>query len=325
MLALGTRQLGRTDVRVSELGFGGAQIGNVHVAVADDTALAAVQASWDVGVRYFDTAPHYGLGLSERRLAAVLSRWPRQGFAVSTKVGRLLVPNPHPCGSDLSAGGFAVADELTRRFDFSADGVRRSLEGSLQRLGLERADIVYVHDPDEHLDEAITQALPALCRLREQGLVGAVGAGMNNWQPLLRIVEQADVDAVMLAGRWSLLERSGQPLLDECHRRGVSVVAAAPFNSGLLARPWPEDGSFWFHGPAPLDVVARAKALARACQAHGLTLPEAAIRFPLRHPAVACVVVGISTPEEAGQCAELMRTEVPEEAWVALDKLVARF
>lgn len=316
---MNTRKLGSTDVEVTELGFGAAQIGNLYAPVDDETAAAAVDAAWQEGVRYFDTAPHYGLGLSERRLGAALGRRPRDEFVVSTKVGRLLVENPAPTGSDLDVAGFAVPDDLTRQLDYSGDGVRRSLEASLTRLGLDRVDIVYVHDPDAHLDQAIRESIPALCQLRDEGVVGAVGAGMNYWQPLLRIVQEADADVVMLAGRWTLLDRSGEPLLEECERRNVSVVAAAPFNSGILARPWPADGAMWNYEPAPEDVLAKARALAAACQEHGNTLPQAAVCFPLRHPAVASVVAGMRTAAQARTSAAYLGAGISEDAWAALE------
>ncbi len=187
------RQIGRTSVEVTELGFGAAQIGNLYVEVDDDTAGAAVDAAWAAGVRYFDTAPHYGLGLSEARLGAALAGRPRADFVVSTKVGRLLVPKPSPNGFDLAEAGFAVPDLLARVYDYSRDGVRRSLEASLARLGMDRVDIVYVHDPDDYLDVAISEAIPALAELRDSGVIGAVGAGMNFWQPLLRLVTEGDL------------------------------------------------------------------------------------------------------------------------------------
>ncbi|MGH3716170.1 MAG: aldo/keto reductase, partial [Micromonosporaceae bacterium] len=251
MTTLARRPVGRTGLSVSTLGFGGASIGNLYRAVDDQTAAATVAAAWDAGIRYFDTAPHYGLGLSERRLGAALAAYPRSSYVVSTKVGRLLVPNPAPTGDDM-ANLFAVPDELTRVRDYSADGVRRSLEASLARLGLDRIDIVLVHDPDDHVDQTVAEAIPALVRLREEGVVGAVGVGMNQWQAPCRIVEKCDVDAVMVAGRWTLLDRTAQPLLDLCAVRGVSVLAAAPFNSGLLARPEPSGaGHFDYAAPAP--------------------------------------------------------------------------
>ena len=236
---------------VTELGFGGASLGNLYRETPDAEARLAVEAAWDGGVRYYDTAPHYGLGLSERRLGGALSGQPRDAYILSTKVGRLLEPNAAPAGSDLASGGFAVPDDLVRRFDFSRDGVLRSLESSLHRLGVSRVDIVYVHDPDEYVHQAITEAVPALAELRDQGVIGAVGAGMNQRQALLRMIRETDLDVVMLACRWTLLHLSGAPLLAECAERGVAVIAAAPYNSGLLARDWPGN-RYAFRLRAPL-------------------------------------------------------------------------
>ena len=317
------RQIGRTSVDVGDLGFGAAQIGNLYTELDDETAMQTVEAAWAAGLRYFDTAPHYGLGLSESRLGAGLAGRPRHEFVVSTKAGRLLVPNPSPVGSDLAGGGFAVRDMLTRSYDYSRDGVRRSLEASLERMKLDRVDIVYVHDPDDYMDLAIKEAIPALAELRDAGVIGAVGAGMNFWPPLLRIVKEADVDAVMLAGRWTVMDRSGAPLLAECEKRNVSVIAAAPFNSGLLARPWPPDGAYFNYLEATPELLARARALATVCQDHGTTLPEVAMQFPLRHPAVANVVAGMRTPAQVRSSTSFMRAEIPESVWPALDEVAA--
>ena len=311
--------IGTTAATVTALGFGGASAGNLYQETTGEEATAAVDCAWAGGIRYFDTAPHYGLGLSERRLGAALRHRPREVFVISTKVGRMLEPNPRPGGSDLAAGGFAVPDTLRRRFDFSAAAVRRSLEGSLGRLGLDRVDLVYVHDPDDHLDEAIAGAIPELIRMREEGLVSAVGVGMNHWQAPLRMVRETGIDLVMLAGRWTLLDRSGQPLVDECAARGVAVVAAAPFNSGLLARAWPGDGGYFDYGPAAPPVLARARALARICQRHGVSLPDAAIQFPLRHPAVVSVVSGMRSGEQVASTLARFATVVPDDAWTELD------
>ncbi|MFD9332227.1 aldo/keto reductase [Streptomyces sp. NPDC060065] len=309
------RRLGRTKVRVSPLGFGAAPIGNLYTPLDEHQALATVDAAWDAGVRYYDTAPHYGLGLSERRLGAALAHRPRAEFTISTKVGRLLEPHPAPTGSDLAAGGFAVPDTLVRRPDYSRDGVLRSLEGSLTRLDLDRVDIVYVHDPDDHLDAAVTEALPALAALRDQGVIGAIGVGMNAVAPLLRVVAEADVDAVMVAGRWTLVDRTARPLLDACGERGVSVVAAAPFNSGLLSRPRPPDDAFFDYGPAPEAILLRARRLAEVCALHGTSLPHAAVRFPLRDPVVAGVVAGFRSPAEVTSAARWVADDLPEAAW----------
>jgi D-threo-aldose 1-dehydrogenase len=306
-----SHRLGRTAVEVTELGFGAAPIANLFTAIDDDAARAAVDTAWECGIRYFDTAPHYGLGLSERRLGAALADRQRGDFAISTKVGRLLVPNRSPTGSDLESGGFAVTDDLTRVRDYSRDGVRRSLDASLERLGLDRIDIVYVHDPERHLKETLAEAFPALIELREQGVIGAIGAGMNLVEPLLRIVAEVDVDVVMVAGRWTLLDRTAAPLLAACAARGVSVVAAAPFNSGLLANPWPADGAFFDYEPAPPDVLQRARALATRCQEAGVSLPQVALKFPVQDDVVASVVAGMKTSAQVASCAAWLAADLP--------------
>jgi len=311
--------LGRTDVRVTRLGLGCAPLGNLYRPMPDDIARATVDAAWDGDIRYFDTAPHYGLGLSERRLGAALSGRPRGEFVVSTKVGRLLEPNDAPTGSDLDEG-FAVPDALVRRFDFTADGVRRSLEQSLQRLGLDRVDVLYVHDPDDFVDTAIGQALPALVRLRDEGVVGAVGVGMNAVAPLRRFVAESDVDVVMVAGRWTLLDRTAGPLLDDAAAHGVSVVSAAPFNSGLLARPDPPAGATFDYRPAPPELLAAARRLAEIAAGVGVTLPQAALQFGLQHPAVAAIVVGAAGPDEIRANAARFADRVPAAAWAALSE-----
>jgi D-threo-aldose 1-dehydrogenase len=303
---------------VTELGFGGASLGNLYIKTSDDEARLAVDTAWDGGVRYFDTAPHYGLGLSELRLGAALAGRPRDAYVLSTKVGRLLEPNPAPRGTDLPAGGFAVPDDLVRRFDFSRDGVLRSLDASLARLGVSRVDIVYVHDPDEHVEQAITGALPALAELRDQGVIGAVGIGMNQWQAPLRMVRETDLDVIMLAGRWTLLDRSGAPLLAACAERGVDVVVAAPFNSGLLAEDEPSLAAHFNYGRPSWEILVQARTLARICRQHGTRLPAAALQFPLRHPAVASVVAGLRTAGEVNAAVRLLSEPVPEAAWTEL-------
>jgi D-threo-aldose 1-dehydrogenase len=306
-------------VPVSELGFGGAVVGNLYTEISDEAAAGAIEAAWAGGVRYFDTAPHYGLGLSERRLGAALSKHPRDEFAVSTKVGRLLEPNPAPTGSDMAAGNFAVPDTLIRRFDFSRDGVRRSLDASLQRLGLDRVDIVFVHDPDDHVDQAVADAIPALVELRDQGVIGAVGVGMNQWQAPLRMIRETDLDVVMLAGRWTLLDRTGAELVAECADRHVAVVDAAPFNSGLLATDHPSTGATFNYAPAAAEVLARADELAGICARAGVHLPAAAVQFPLRLPQVASVVCGVRTAAEAQAAVDRYTETVPDAVWEAID------
>ncbi len=312
--SLPTRSIARRNLAVSVLGFGGASIGSLYRSTSDEEATAAVEQAWAGGIRYFDTAPHYGLGLSERRLGEALRGKDRERYVLSTKVGRLLVPNPTPTGSDLAAGGFAVPDDLMRQYNYSRDGVLRSLEGSLKRLGVDRIDVVYIHDPENHMDDAISLAAPTLCELRDEGVIGAIGAGMNYVAPLRRFVAETDVDVLMVAGRWTLLDRAAAPLLAECADRNVAVVAAAPFNSGLLSRPWPAGGKFDY-ADAPAETVAQAQRLATLCTQGGVELPAAAIQFPLRHPAVVSVVSGMRSPAQVTDALSRFSAVIPDTVW----------
>ena len=308
-------RLGRTDIVVTELGFGGSTIGNLYREVDDETAQLAIAAAWTGGIRYFDTAPHYGLGLSERRLGEALHTLPRDAYVISTKVGRLLVPNAKPTGSDLDIGGFAVDDSLTRRYDYTRDGVIRSLEESLERLDTDRVDIVYIHDPENHMDAALRQAVPALIELRDQGVIGAIGVGMNYVDPLSRFVTETDVDVVMIAGRWTLVDRSAEGLLDACLVQGVAAVAAAPFNSGLLSRERPTADEHFDYGPASERMLTAAHKCADACAKHGTTLPHAALQFPLRHPAVCTVVAGMRSEEHVDSNLRWATEEIDPSLW----------
>jgi len=286
--------------------------------VGDDEAEATVAAAWEAGIRSFDTAPHYGLGLSERRLGAALRGRPREQFTLSTKVGRLLEPVPGGSGDDL-ANGFAVPATQRRVWDFSADGVRRSLEASLTRLGLDRVDTVYLHDPDDHAEQAFGQAYPALEQLRAEGVVGAIGVGMNQTAMLARFVRETDVDVVLLAGRYTLLDQQGLvELLPEAARRGVSVVAGGVFNSGLLADPRP-DATFDY-AAAPPELLERALRIAAVCGQHGLPVRAAAARFPLGHPAVAAVLLGLRSPYEVRDAVEQYHRRIPDALWDDLRK-----
>jgi D-threo-aldose 1-dehydrogenase len=311
-------KVGRTSVDVTRLGFGGAPIGNLYSEVSDVEARGAVDAAWDAGIRYFDTAPHYGLGLSERRLGAALADRPRDEYVLSTKVGRLLAP-ADGVGDDIEAGGFAVPATHRRVWDFTADGIKRSLESSLDRLGVDRVEIVYLHDPDDHWEQAASEGFPALAELRAQGVVGAIGVGMNQWEMPARFVRETDVDVVMLAGRYTLLEQHALPeFLPLCQERGVSVVAAGAFNSGLLARPEVPQDAKYDYAAAPPELVNRASRIAEVCERYGVTLPQVAIQFPLGHPAVSCVVIGSRTAEQMRANAEHFEVAVPPSLWEEL-------
>jgi D-threo-aldose 1-dehydrogenase len=308
-----TKPLGRSGVCVTALGFGAASIGNLYREVGDEQAAHAVKAAWQAGMRYFDTAPHYGLGLSERRLGLGLADYPRDEYVISTKVGRILVDNPRGDGSDLD-NGFAVPATLKRVWDFSADGVRRSLEDSLRRLAHDRVDIALLHDPDESPQplDALKFAYPALDELRREGAVGAIGVGSKDPAMLARFATETDVDVLMIAGRYTLLE---QPALDDvlpaCEQRGISVINVGVFNSGLLAAAWPDASRPYEYGAAPAEMVKRAQEIAVRCNKHGVNLPQAALAFAGAHPAVASVVVGAGKPEHIQRSAEWFAAPAP--------------
>ncbi|QFQ95251.1 aldo/keto reductase [Streptomyces phaeolivaceus] len=311
--------LGRTAVRVTELAYGAAGIGNLFRPVPDEEAAAAIDAAWDAGIRTFDTAPHYGLGLSERRLGAALRDRPRDTYTVSTKVGRLLVPHDDADGqggetADDLADGFAVPATHRRVWDFSADGVRRSLEASLDRLGLDRVDIVLLHDPDDHAEQALDEAYPALERLRGEGVVGAIGVGMNQCPVPTRFLRETDIDVVLLAGRYTLLEQEGlAELLPEAEARGRSVLIGGVFNSGLLTDPRP--GATYDYAPAPGPVLDRALRLKAVTERHGVPLRGAALAFPFAHPAVASVLTGARSAEEVRDAVDLLGRPLPAALW----------
>lgn len=309
-------RLGNSAVEVTELSFGAAAIGNLFSAVEPAQAAAAVDAAWDEGIRYFDTAPHYGLGLSERRLGEALRARPRDSYALSTKVGRVLDPLPDggPAASGGLSEGFAVRATHRRRWDFSAAGIRRSIEDSLERLGLDRIDIAYLHDPDDHAEAAFHEAYPELEKLRAEGVLGAIGAGMNQTAMLTRFVRDTDVDVVLCAGRHTLLDQSAlTELLPAAAARGRSVVVGGVFNSGLLADPRP--GATYDYAAASLNLLDRALRLKAVTEGHGVPLRAAALHYPLTHPAVAGVLVGTRSPDEVRDAAALLRKPVPDDLW----------
>lgn len=291
--------------------FGGAQIGGLYAAVDEATSTAALSAAWAAGVRRFDTAPHYGAGLSEERLGAFLRQFPRDSYVLSTKVGRLLVDTDDDTEG---AYDFYGAGRRHRVWDFSAAGVRRSLAESLERMGLDRVDVALIHDPDEMMDQAVGEAFPALAEMRSEGTVRSVGAGMNAVAPLLRFVRETDVDTLMPAGRYTLLDRSAAvELLPACLDRGVRVIAAGVFNSGLLADPKP--GATYDYVEASPALLARAQAIQRVCADHGVPLRAAAVQFPLRHPAVSTVAVGTGTAAHLHDTVTSFGYDVPEGLW----------
>ncbi|MCK6065431.1 MULTISPECIES: aldo/keto reductase [Microbacterium] len=309
-----------TERVVPTLGYGAANVGNLFRQLSDDEAWAVLDAAWESGVRYYDTAPHYGLGLSERRLGAFLQTKPREEFFVSTKAGRLLRPNPAFDGGLDTDHDFFVPNDLRREWDFSEAGIRASLAESHERLGLDRIDLVYLHDPERHdLDLAVASAFPALERLRSEGAVDAIGIGSMTSHALARAVRAADLDMIMVAGRYTLLEQpAAEEVLPACRARGAGVVAASVFNSGLLAQAEPTRDGRYEYGGVPDEVWDRLQRIVAVCRAHDVPLPAAAIQFPLRDAAVRSVVLGSSRPAQVRQNAQLAALAIPEDFWAEL-------
>ena len=305
----------RRGLELTQLGLGAAQLGNLYRVTSPEEAQETIDGAWDAGIRYFDTAPHYGVGLSERRMGEQLRQRPRDEYVISTKVGRILVPSPETAG-ETDGEGFEVPADPRRVWDFSRDGILRSVEDSLRRTGLDRFDILYLHDPDDHFEQASTEGIGALIELREQGVVTAVGAGMNHAGPLAELIRRADVDVVMCAGRFTLLDDEAlADLLPLATERGVDVVAAAVYNSGLLSRPRPAADAMFDYQPAPAELLERANRIADLCEAHGVTLPAAAIAYVLRHPAVVSVVLGARGRAQVAENAARAQTPVPDALW----------
>jgi len=311
--------LGNTKLAVTRLGLGAAPLGGLWQAVGDAEALSVVRRAYEHGLRLFDTAPIYGAGLSERRVGRVLQQMPRQTFVLSTKVGRLLRPSAPPDMSQYFEGEpvWKETPDVRAVFDFSAEGVLRSLEESCERLGLCSVDIVLIHDPDEHASEALTTAFPALAALRQEGRIGAVGVGMNRADILIRFAREADFDCFLLAGRYTLLDQVAlQELLPLCAEKGIAIIAGGVFNSGILANPLP--GATFDYVPASPEVIARAQRLAAVCQRFEVPLKAAAIQFPLGHPAVTSVVVGARSLAELDENVQMFRHPIPDELWQEL-------
>jgi len=298
--AAAPRRLGSSRVEVSALSLGCAAFGNLYTEVSDEASTQTLRTALDLGVRYADVAPFYGFGLAEQRVGAALAGVPRADFVLSTKVGRLLRPGAGPA--------------LDAVFDFTADGIRRSVEESLTRLGLDRVDILYIHDPDEHLEQAITEAYPAAHQLRAEGVVGAIGAGMNFSAPLTRFVRETDIDAVLCAGRYTLLDQSAlSDLLPAAVQRNVSIVIGGVYNSGVLADPRP--GARYDYEHAPDAIVARAQRLAAVCRGYGVPLKAAAVQFPFGHPAIATVLTGARSAAEITENVAMFEHPIPTALW----------
>ncbi len=302
------------------LGMGGAPLANLGTAIPDEVATGAVRAAWELGVRHFDTAPHYGAGLSEHRIGAVLRHYPRADYTLSTKVGRMLEPVAEVPEFDQN---FQHGLSFRRRLDYSYDGTRRSLEDSLQRLGLPSVDIVYIHDCGEdwlgpswreQFDVAMAGAARALTELREQGVIRGWGLGVNVVEPCILALERSDPDFFLVAGRYTLLDHTAlKELLPRCAERGARVVIGGPYNSGILAG----GGTFDYEAAAP-EIVARARALGAVCARHGVDLKAAALQFVVAHPVVAAVIPGPRNAEELSENVAAMSQKIPAEMWAEM-------
>ena len=315
-----TRTIGATDIEVTSLGFGGAPLGAVGDRISAETAAAIIHRARQGGIRYFDTAPLYGHGLSEKRVGATLGTLPRDDFVLSTKVGRLLVP----ATEGERYAGMRDAEPVAIRYDYSYDAVRRSLESSLERLGLDRVDILLCHDIDvwthgdgqpEIFEAARDGALPAMRELREQGVVRAIGLGVNEWQVCSRVLDEMDVDCFLLAGRFTLLEQEPlETFLPKCIERNVSIIIGGPYNSGILATDDRRRATYDYK-PAPEHLWQKAQTIRRLCESHGVDPRAAALQYPLRHPAVAAVIPGVWAIEEVETNLDLIAAEIPDALW----------
>ena len=306
------KQIGTTEVHITRLGFGGAPLGTLSGAGGGQNAVDTLRSGYEAGIRFFDTAPLYGQGKSERFYGAALSEYDRDSFTLSSKVGRVL----DPTGS--SADVYAETPPFDVVFDFSRDGVLRSIEESLERLGLERLDVALIHDPDDHWEQAISEAYPALAELRSQGVVRAIGSGMNQWEMPARFAQEGDFDCFLLAGRYTLLDHSGlDTLLPLCEDREISIILGGPYNSGVLASDLGPDTTY-FYQRTPPEILETAKQIKAVCDRHQTPLKAAALQFGLAHPAVAATIPGPRSPDEVAENIAMAGFDIPDDLWAEL-------
>ena len=309
-------KIGNTDIWVTRLGLGTTSIGNLLKEVTEEDAQAVLETAFESGIRYIDTAPLYGCGLSERRVGNALKNKNRDDYVISTKVGRLIRPGRRT-GSEVYDGDkpFYLANlDMCARFDFSYDGIMQSHQESLERLGIDTVDILHIHDPDDHFDAAVKGAYRALDDLRSEGTIRAVSAGMNQWEMLSKLMDHGDFDCFLLAGRYSLLDQTAlTEFLPKCVEQGVSIILGGVFNSGLLADPRP--GITFNYLEAPRHIIDQATRISRVCEAHGVPLKAAALQFPLAHPAISCVLTGVSSVSELVENERLFCHPIPEALW----------
>jgi D-threo-aldose 1-dehydrogenase len=324
---LTTREIGRTGLRVSQLGLGGAPLGDFSSRLVEDEALATVEAACKIGLKLFDTSPLYGHGLSEHRFGHVLRRKERDSFVLSTKVGRWLRPRPP---DEIDRGWFVGGLNFEPVVDYSYDATMRSLEQSFQRLGLNTIDILHIHDVDvwthglegyeRHYRIAVDGAYRALEELRRAGVIRAIGLGVNQIEPCLRFARDCDIDCFLLAGRYTLLEHAAlDELLPLCEQRNISILLGGPFNSGILATG-AVAGATYNYKLAPPEVTERVSRIDAVCRRHRVPIAAAALQFPLGHPRVASMIPGAISPEQVERNASLMRTAIPKDLWAELKR-----
>jgi D-threo-aldose 1-dehydrogenase len=306
----------RTGLEISRMALGTAAFGGLYASVTDEQCQETLSAAIDEDINYLDTAPHYGKGRSEMRIAQALKSIDRSSLVISTKVGRLLVPS----STDEDTFFLDADNSVERQFDFSASGVRKSFEDSLMRLGTDYIDILFIHDPDAHADDAVLKAYPELEKMRSEGLIKAIGIGMNQCEIPSRFICETDIDMVLIAGRYSLLDQSAEnELLPLALERGVDVIAAGVFNSGILANP--VKGATYDYMPASEELIARAQHIREILDGHQISLAGAAMHFPLQHPAVKAVLVGCRTAGEVAKNVEEFDKAIPNKVWEDLVSL----
>ena len=320
-MALDHKSLGRSGLKLSVLGFGGTGLGNMYVPMTEANSMQALTAAYAAGVRYFDTAPLYGHGLSELRTGAGLRSFDDSEVILSSKVGWRLKP---AFGAPTQAGLFRDITAFQRYNDYTYDGAMRSFEDSLNRLGRDRIDIVMIHDVDrrnqgarfeEVFSQAMAGAYRAILSLREQGTISAIGCGLNDWEACQAFAEAGDFDCFLLAGRYTLLEQASlQTFLPLCEKRGIGIVLGGPYNSGILASG-AVPGAWFNYEPATAGVLEKVRAIEKICTAHRVPLKAAALQFPLHHPCVASVIPGISKPGELDENLHMLKTPIPDALW----------
>jgi D-threo-aldose 1-dehydrogenase len=314
--------VGQTKVTVTRLGLGGAALGNMYEAVSDEQANSTIQKALQLGIRHVDTAPEYGVSLSESRVGRAIRDFPKNVLTISTKVGRLLRKRRSENSQWIDA------PPLESYFDFSKKGVLESYKNSLERLGTKRADILFIHDPDDDLEEAANQSFPALDELRTQGDVTAIGAGMNDWEKELWLAKSCKLDCFLLAGRYTLLEQGAlEEFLPYCEKQGISIIIGGPYNSGILASDLDSrEAPMYNYEVAPSDILEKAKRIKRVCDRHGVPIKAAALQFVVAHPAVISTIPGSRSPDEVEENFRLMKAEIPPKLWEDLkdEKLIAR-